>query len=161
MLKQIIKFEDFNGDMQSETHYFNLTKSEIAELELREDGTNFSDYMSDIMKHENGGLIIRAVKAILKASYGIREDDGKRFRKSEEAWKDFVSTGAYDELYYRMITEPDYAADFVNAVFPSDLVAKLEAAEKLPKQEIANLPDDEPGREPTREELLAMWKKNR
>ena len=38
MLKRTIKFTDYNGVERTEEHYFNLTKAEVAEMQMTVSG---------------------------------------------------------------------------------------------------------------------------
>ena len=38
MLKKTIKYEDFDGVLREEDKYFNLTKAELTEWQLSQDG---------------------------------------------------------------------------------------------------------------------------
>lgn len=120
MLKKTIKYTDFDGAEQSEDFYFNLSKAEIAEMELSHDG-GFSGYLQEIVKAEDGKKIIETFKSILMKAYGERSEDGKRFVKSDEISNAFLQTDAYSELFMELITDPDAAAKFIQAIVPADL----------------------------------------
>lgn len=130
MIKKTIKFNDFNGNELVEDFYFNLTKAELAEMELGTKG-GMEKYITDIVSSEDGAAIMGAFKDILQKSYGVKSKDGRRFRKSEELWLDFLESGAYDILFMELVTEAQAAAEFINGIVPSDLSQKTVSDPRL------------------------------
>ena len=68
---------------------------------------------------------------ILKA-YGIKSADGKRFEKSEEISEAFSQTGAFDVLYIKLLSDTEFAINFVNSIFPSEIQKKLSESSAIP-----------------------------
>lgn len=132
MIKKTITFEDFDGNEQTEEHYFNLTKAELLELEMINNG-QYSQILTKIGESEDGKQIVEEFKKILKLSYGVRSEDGKRFIKSDELFKAFSQTGAYSELYFELATDAEAGAVFVNGLIPASMVKQLQDEGKLQK----------------------------
>lgn len=124
MLKKTITFTDFNGVSRTEDHYFNLTKAEITEMELSKDG-GLTTVINRIVSEKNMPALAASFKEILKRTYGRKSDDGRRFMKSEEIWKEFEESGAYDVFFMELIQNAGKAIDFINSVVPKDLADKL------------------------------------
>jgi len=128
MLKKDITFEDFNGDSTTETLYFNLTKSEMIEMEASyEDG--FEATIMRIQKTVDKQGLIREFKKIILMAYGQKSEDGKRFIKTDELREEFEQTAAYDALFMELATNDVAAANFIKGVMPKDMqaeIAKLE-----------------------------------
>lgn len=140
MLKRDITFEDFNGDKVTETHYFNMTKAEVIELELSTEG-GLQQWIQKIIAAGDHATLVAEFKKIIQASYGVRSADGKRFHKSEEAWNDFKASGAFDQLFFELATDEKAGADFCIGILPKDLAKNAQA----------NRPDqDKPPRLPPR-----------
>lgn len=129
MLKKTITYTDYNGDERTEDFFFNLTKAECTEMELSTNG-GMKQFIEKIVAERDGEKLISMFKKIIRKAYGIKSLDGKYFRKSEEAFKDFESTEAYSNLFMELATDSDAAANFIKAVMPSDIVAP--AATTLP-----------------------------
>lgn len=123
MLQREITFPDFDGEMITETFWFNLTKAEIAEMFLSHEGGDFAEYLREIVRAENGGEVIAAFKKILSASVGKRE--GKRFTKNEEITAEFMESNAYSELFVELIKDPGAMASFIKAVVPADMAETI------------------------------------
>lgn len=143
MLKKTIKFEDLDGNMIEEEFYFNLSKAEIAELELsRRDG--MQQYLEAIVKTGDSAMILENFKKIIAMTVGVRSEDGKRFIKSDEIRDAFMQTNAYSELFMEMMTVPNAASDFVNAVVPSGMSSLQKTEEKkYTHEELVALPQAE------------------
>jgi len=137
MLKRVITFEDFNGDTVTETHYFNLTKTELVELEAEYEG-GLEGYMQAIIDAKDNKTLLAEFKKIILMSYGVKSPDGKRFIKSTELREEFSQTAAFDALFMELASSEDAGASFIASIIPRDLgetVAKAdlkaEVAEKM------------------------------
>lgn len=120
MIKETIKYTDYNGNELVEDFYFNLSKSEIAEMELSYPN-GLADHITKITQSNNGAEIIKLFKELILSSYGRKSDDGKRFIKSYEESNAFSQTEAYSELFMKLATNADAAAEFVNGIVPKQL----------------------------------------
>lgn len=134
MLKKTITYEDFNGNKITEDFYFNLNKLEVEELQISVDGGMQAMLESlipeELRNNENADDIVLEInqntrdiwnlfKLIVDKSYGVKSDDGKRFKKSEEILDDFRSTNAYVELIMELATDNKAAEAFVDGIFSS------------------------------------------
>lgn len=124
MLKKEITFDDFNGDKATDTLYFNLTKSEIIEMEVGYDG-GLDATIKRIIETNDRQALFKEFKKIILASYGEKSDDGKRFQKSDEIRKAFAQTAAYDALFVELATNADAAAAFMKGILPKDMAAEV------------------------------------
>jgi hypothetical protein len=132
MLKKTITFENFDGETVTEDFYFNLTKAELMELEVSEQG-GFSEAMQDIIKAGNGKEIIAGFKRILLMSVGRRK--GNSFIKNDEIREEFEGSPAFSELFMQLATDAQAGAEFVNAVIPKDLAQQVQGQLPLPTVE--------------------------
>lgn len=117
MLSKTIVYEDFNGKEHEDVYLFNLSKSEVAQMELSTTG-GMTDMINRIVKAEDGEKITQLVVDLILKSYGEKSPDGFRFVKSAELSKAFSETGAYDALFMELLTDPEKAAVFVEGVLP-------------------------------------------
>lgn len=118
MLKKTIEYTDYNGVSRTEDFYFNLTKSELVEMELTTDG-GFEEYIRRIVNAKDDAEIVKIFKEILFKSYGEKSDDGKRFIKSRELSEAFSQTEAYNKLFMELATDAEVAANFINGIMPA------------------------------------------
>lgn len=124
MLKRDITYKDFNDQEVTETFYFNLTRTEIVELEFSYQG-GLEATLKKIIETEDVKAIIQEFKKIVLMAYGVKSEDGKRFIKSEEIRQAFSQTAAYDALFMELATSDDAAAAFVKGIIPSDMSVGL------------------------------------
>lgn len=127
MLVKKISYTDFNGVKREEDHYFNLSKTELAEMELTTSG-GLENMVKKIVDAEDMPSIIALFKQIILKAYGFKSDDGKRFIKTavdgHAFADDFKESAAYDALFMELATNADSAAAFINGIVPSELASQ-------------------------------------
>lgn len=117
MIKKTIKYTDYNGIEREEDFYFNLSKAEIAEMELSQNG-GLSEYVKSIVEAKNSIAILSTFKQLILKAYGMKTEDGKRFVKSDQLSKEFAQTEAYSELFMELATDEKKASEFINGIIP-------------------------------------------
>ena len=171
MLKKTITYKDLDGNEVSDDFYFHITKAELTELFLV-NGEGFVEYLQNVVKAGDGGTIIKEFKKILAMSYGKRSEDNKRFIKSPELWEEFTQTEAYSDFFMQLVTDANFASEFIRGVMPNDLKEGIPTAvpeaKDVPGRPVENveLPENEnnddlpawfkENRQPTRRELMLM-----
>lgn len=131
MLKREITYEDFNGDTVTDTVYFNLTRTEIVELQLTYDG-GLEETIKKIIRSEDLQALIAEFKHIVLLSFGEKSADGKRFVKNDDIREAFSQTAAYDALFMELATNENAAADFIKGIIPADMTKEVEAVQLPP-----------------------------
>jgi hypothetical protein len=181
MIKQSITYENFDGELVTEDHYFHLSKSELIDMELGADG-GMSAKLQKIIDSNNGAEIMKIFKEIVGKAYGQRVDgSGSEFYKTDELAARFMGSLAFDAFLTTLLTDASVAVKFVNGVIPKDLQATAEVRVALATQRTTNValpgidgkPDIRPSglnnpldsigdvlpwafREPTQNEMMAM-----
>lgn len=117
MLVKKVSYTDYKGNQREEELYFNLSKAEVAEMELSHKG-GLSEKINRIVATQDSKEIINLFKELIVKSYGVISDDGRRFIKSDELREEFVQTEAYSELFMELASDADEAAKFVNGIIP-------------------------------------------
>ena len=120
MLVKTIKYTDYNGVEREENFRFNLSKAELAEMELSTEG-GFVEYAQKIIAAKDSGKLIELFKGMILKAYGEKSDDGKRFVKSPELSKAFSETEAYVILFMELSTNEQAAISFFNGIVPQNL----------------------------------------
>ena len=120
MLKKTIKYTDYNGVEREEDFYFNLSKAEIAEMELEIPG-GMTAMLQRITATKDTPSLVKIFKDLILRSYGEKSADGKRFIKSAELKESFSQTEAYSELFMELATNADSASAFINGIIPADV----------------------------------------
>ena len=126
MLKKTMTYTDYNGVERTEDFYFNLTKAEVAEMEMGTSG-GLAEMISSIVAAKDGPAILKIFKYLVLKAYGKKTPDGRRFEKSEEISKEFSETEAYSDLYIELATDADAAAEFVNGIVPKAPITNANA----------------------------------
>ena len=117
MLVKKVSYVDFKGNTREEELYFNLTKAEVAEMELSHKG-GLSTKIERIVAAQDTEEIIKLFKDLILTAYGVISDDGRRFIKTPELREEFAQTQAYSDLFMELAADADAAAKFVNAITP-------------------------------------------
>ena len=142
MLKKTITFEDFNGEKVTEDFYFNLSKAELVEMQLSTKA-GFAEYLQEIIKTEDGKLIIENFKKIILMSYGKKSEDGRQFIKTQELRDAFEQSNAYSELFVELATNTESAAEFINGLMPKGLGEQVQEAVKNSQQASDEVSDED------------------
>jgi hypothetical protein len=153
VIKQTITYTDFDDVEQTEDHYFHLSKSELIEMELAQEG-GMANMLETIVKSGDSRKIIESFRDIISKAYGQRvEGSGTKFYKSETISKQFMESLAFDAFFTELLTNAQTAITFVNGVIPKDL-AETAAKAAAASPDSAELPWA--NREPTTQELSQM-----
>lgn len=140
MYAKKIKFTDFNGNEREQTFYFNLTKAELAELQLSHEG-GLQEYLQKIIDSQKTTEIAEIFKKLILMSYGEKSDDGMRFIKKDPVRgrlaDEFEQTDAYSELFMELAQNDVAASEFMNNILPASVqqeVAKQNGGNAYPPQ---------------------------
>lgn len=120
MYKKVIKYTDYNGNERTESFYFNISKSELLEMQLN-NYLRLDKKLQTIVESNDYKTIVDTFKEIIDRSYGVKSEDGKYFVKNEKVLEEFKSTEAYSELFIELATNQKTASEFVNGIIPKDV----------------------------------------
>ena len=134
MYKYTITYEDFSGENVTETLYFNLTKTEAMGLASKENG-KYTEILKNIADIGNPQRILEVFSEIVLMSYGERSEDGRKFIKNDRIREEFRCSAAYDEFMTKVMTDMDFAVNFVNLVIPTKGINAM--VDKLTKEKKA------------------------
>lgn len=134
MLKKTVTYTDFNGIDRTEDFYFNLTKAELAEMELSVEG-GYAEYVRKIANANDTPTLATIFKELVMKAYGERSADGRSFMKMDEEGRPlhrkFVQTAAYSEIYMDLATNTEHAVEFMNGVIPKALADEVKKHPEL------------------------------
>lgn len=110
MLKKVINYTDFNGEQQTETHYFHMNRPEAVRFEAKYGGdlSVYAKSLANASVKEN----FEFIEDIILSAYGERTADGRGFNKSPEIVANFKNSLAYDALFEEMVTVEGAAEQF-------------------------------------------------
>jgi hypothetical protein len=127
MLKKTITYTDYNEIERTEDFYFNLTKAELAEMELGITG-GLTAMLNKAVNAQDHPTLIKVFKDLVLKAYGEKSADGRRFVKSEEISTAFAQTEAYSQLFMKLAFDAKEAAEFVNGIIPAGMRDQANAA---------------------------------
>lgn len=135
MLKETIKYEDFDGNEVTETHYFNLSKSQLIELDARHQPEGWGRYLQSTVDKNDPNELMDLFIGLLRMTYGVRDVSTNKFRQSDEIFEDFQDSLAYDQFFSDLFMTDGKLEQFVRGVMPKDVQEALKgqdfAAPKL------------------------------
>ena len=85
-------------------------------------------------------------KDLVRVSYGVKTEDGKRIMKSEENYRSFLESPAYDKIMMSFFEEPQATIDFMAGLLPKEMG---EEAMKTYNKEIKSVVGEEKNEEQT------------
>ena len=74
MIGKTITYEDYNGNQRKETFFFHLSKAELMEMELVQDG-GMEQMIQRIIDTQDRKKIVEIFKDIILRSYGEKSLD--------------------------------------------------------------------------------------
>ena len=125
---------DFNGVERTEDFYFNLSKAEIADMELSTTG-GIKDMVNKILEAKDQAKLVSLFKDLIRMAYGVKSEDGRNFIKNDKVREDYFSTNAYSDLYMELATNDQFASQFFEAILPvtaEDFEPNTDNAKELP-----------------------------
>ena len=125
MLKKTITYTDFNGVERTEDFYFNLSKTELQEMELSIDG-GMSAKLSSIQAAKDMKEMRNFFEFIIRKAYGDKSPDGRRLMKEDgKLAQAFIETPAYDILFQELLLGDHTLTEFLIGIVPSDVAAQV------------------------------------
>ena len=124
MLKQDIKFTDYNNNERTITEYFHLNEAEIVELQAKS-VNGIQAEMQDAILSNDAGRVLDFIKMLVHKSYGKKSLDGLNFEKSPEILQKFVTSAYYSDFLLGLIEDNGLKGqEFVQGIMPAKLVER-------------------------------------
>ena len=98
MLKQPVTYEDFDGNTQTETLYFNLNRMELISFQKRYGSENMENYINKLIEEKQIEPMYDLLNDFVLTAYGVKSEDGKRFIKNDQIREEFKQSLAYESL---------------------------------------------------------------
>jgi hypothetical protein len=135
MTYETITYTDYNGVTKTRKFYFNINKSELIRLEASTPG-GIAQALDEAAKAKDARKLMKFFEDIIALAYGEKSEDGERFIKSKELSEAFMQTEAYNQLFTDLLTNADKASNFVNKIFPKELVEQAQKEQTAEKKQI-------------------------
>ena len=143
MLKQTVKYKNFDGVEQTRDLYFHISRGQVVlgnedvYKEIMKVGENLAsqapsvEEASKLMDKDNpfdpNTIIVsnafmtmfKLIDQVIDMSYGIRGEDGEGFLKSPEILAKFKTSFAYEAFIDKLLADPEEMINFIKALTPS------------------------------------------
>lgn len=119
MIKETIKYTDFNGTESTTDLYFNLTRLDAVKI-IRKFGTpeDFQARVMDIAKSGDALAMLDLIEYVIEMAYGVKSEDGQHFKKNQTIVEDFKSSAAYEAFLEKLVSQDGYLEDFFSRLVP-------------------------------------------
>lgn len=123
MLKETIKFTDFEGKPSQEIAYFNLSKVDAVRLSAKwgaedeEGNKTLVEGLQQLAVSGDDVKMVDAIEDILLTAYGQRVPGGKVFERNAELRSKFENGPAYAELFIGFLNDPQSFTQFAGNLF--------------------------------------------
>lgn len=125
MVTETITYTDFKGVERKETHYFNLSETELTKLNLSKSG-GLEEYLTRMAEKLDGPAMAGFYEFLIDASYGVMSEDGRKLVKNKEVLDDFKFSGAYDVFYMTLLENgATKGIEFFTNVVPEKFRAQM------------------------------------
>lgn len=130
MLKQEISFVDFRGNKKTKTYYFNMTRTNLAEMEM-DNGGVLRARLEMIMENRDAYGMAKFFRQMIVNSYGVPSEDGESFDhgKNHSLGEEFTKTAAFDVFFRELLSDPEgkKAEAFIYGIIPKDVADEARA----------------------------------
>lgn len=117
MISKTIKYVDYNGVEKIGTYWFNMSRADLIDLEMKgEEG--WFDRIKKLVNEQRMREAYVAIEQFIKDSYGVKTPDGG-FDKDPKHLKAFRDSEAYSIMMWEFVNNPETFADFVNGIVAS------------------------------------------
>lgn len=135
MIRRTIKYTDFDGNEREETLYFNLSKTEVYEMENSVPG-GFTNGLKGLIDRKEYERSFSIIKAFILKCYGVKSDDGRHFWKKDPVTgknyaDEFAQSEAFEAFYDSLLSDEKGLEDFVNGVIPKASTPKTDSAKVI------------------------------
>lgn len=123
MIKKTVTYVDYLGTTRTEDLYFNLSKTELSDMQMAVDG-GLNTKLDQMIRGVNNKEIYRTFVDIVLAAYGELSPDGRFHIKEDEEghklYKRFKQSPAYDALMDEICQNEQTIAEFCNGIIPKE-----------------------------------------
>lgn len=124
MVKKTVTFKDFLGTERTQDLYFNLTRTELSDMQMSVEG-GLDKKIKQMIDGANVKDIYNTFVEIVLAAYGELSPDGLYHIKEDEnghkLYKKFKQSLAYEALMDEICQSTDTISEFIQGVIPQNL----------------------------------------
>lgn len=141
MVKKNITYNNYEGQPETKTFYFNLSRFEWLELEAYTKG-GLTDNLKHALETNNLKKTIDLLKRIILRAYGERDLETGEFIKNDDLAIKFSKTEAFSELFYELAYDEKKSNEFFSGLIPFELREQVKQEQLNSKGTITVLPSN-------------------
>lgn len=119
MIYKDITYTDYNGVTRTERHWFHLSKAELTDMEMTQEGS-LTDALKTMVAAKDKVEIYKKFVWIIGRAYGVKSEDGRRFMKDPDYFKAFTESEAYSVFLEDLLSGEEKVLAFVQGIMPND-----------------------------------------
>lgn len=135
MIKKTITYTDYLGTNRTEDFYFNLSKTELSDMQMSVEG-GYNVLLEKMMNAANNKDIYNTFVNVVLQAYGELSPDGRYHIKEDDEghklYKKFKQSPAYDALMDEICKDESTIAEFCKGILPKNLQAEGTAPAAAP-----------------------------
>ena len=126
MLKKTITYVDYLGTTRTEDFYFNLSKTELSDMQMSVEG-GFNVQLEKMMNAKDNNDVYHTFVNVVLQAYGELSPDGRFHLKEDEngnkLYKKFKQSPAFDVLMDEISQSTETVAEFCKGILPTQVQA--------------------------------------
>ena len=126
MYKEVVTYENYEGEEVTKTLHFNITKAELVRLEM-EYPNGIQAYIQSVVESRDKKQIMDLFEMFITLAYGKRDEDNNFIKLDEKEIRAFKSSEVYSALFMKLLTDEKAQEAFFLGIMPKEL---REAANK-------------------------------
>ncbi len=119
-----VNYTDVEGNNVEETLLFHMSSRDWikADEEKRSVG-GYSEYIASYISGDDTSPanVLIVLEDVIKRSYGVRSEDGKKFIRTQEVTDEFLNSLAYDAFLDDLLFRDGLSKDFIQSVLPKNV----------------------------------------
>ena len=119
MIYKDITYTDYNGVTRTERHWFHLSKAELTDMEMTQEGS-LTDALKAMVAAKDKVEIYKKFVWIICRAYGVKSEDGRRFMKDPDYFKAFTESEAYSVFLEDLLSGEEKVLAFIQGIMPND-----------------------------------------
>ena len=119
MIYKDITYTDYNGITRTERHWFHLSKAELTDMEMTQEGS-LTDALKAMVAAKDKVEIYKKFVWIIGRAYGVKSEDGRRFMKDPDYFKAFTESEAYSVFLEDLLGGEEKVLAFVQGIMPNN-----------------------------------------
>lgn len=147
MVKKVIKYKDYEGNLVETEFFFSLSKADCTDLDFYyEEQGGLKEYLKSLIKDKDPDSIPKRpmwefLKVVIAKSVGKRPIGQKFLVKDENVRNEFFYTNAFSEFVEELLDTPSAISDFMTNVLPEIPKEDMDKAKAELAKEGINIPN--------------------